>query len=275
MLIRIDSTLSVDPITGAAIDTATDTPISARHHKAGAAVKALEKLHDVHDAIAALRACDTALPYVRDFLKTEIPAILPFLAQPTPERKKTADAKPHKKPTPLRTPPPPVEAPISSITLSASANITHNADKDGIEVRFNAKPSAETINALKQKGFRWSGRQSLWYCPYTPDTLAWATTTLNATGATTTPPADRIDSTQSTPVTPVTPRRPTSVRIVHTPDGVHAVPSPPADRIDSTQSTPVTPPTTPSESREAQPFTGRPTPAQLIAAMLAAKKQNA
>lgn len=43
----------------------------------------------------------------------------------------------------------------------------------GIEVRFKAKPSAETVSALKRNGFRWSPRQKLWYAKDTPGRRAF------------------------------------------------------------------------------------------------------
>jgi hypothetical protein len=41
--------------------------------------------------------------------------------------------------------------------------VRRNLDKNGIEIVFPAKPSADVIASIKQRGFRWSSRESLWY----------------------------------------------------------------------------------------------------------------
>lgn len=38
-------------------------------------------------------------------------------------------------------------------------NITLNNDKNGIELRFNSKPSAEILTKIKENGYRWSNKQ--------------------------------------------------------------------------------------------------------------------
>jgi hypothetical protein len=53
-------------------------------------------------------------------------------------------------------------------------NVIHNEAKSGIEIQYDAEPSSEDITTLKDKGFRFSFRQKLWYCTYTHDTWAWA-----------------------------------------------------------------------------------------------------
>lgn len=47
--------------------------------------------------------------------------------------------------------------------------ITHNTERDGIEVRFSEKPSEDILSMLKIKGFRWSRPQRLWYRRYNQD----------------------------------------------------------------------------------------------------------
>lgn len=42
-------------------------------------------------------------------------------------------------------------------------NITLRNDLNGIEIRFDGKPAAEVISSLKENGFRWSGKQKMWY----------------------------------------------------------------------------------------------------------------
>lgn len=51
-------------------------------------------------------------------------------------------------------------------------NITLNEDKQGIEVRFDEKPSKEILEKLKDAGFRWSNRQKMWYAKQSDDRLA-------------------------------------------------------------------------------------------------------
>jgi predicted RNA methylase len=41
--------------------------------------------------------------------------------------------------------------------------VTENDEKNGIEIRFPSKPSAETLDALKAAGWRWSRFSSCWY----------------------------------------------------------------------------------------------------------------
>lgn len=52
--------------------------------------------------------------------------------------------------------------------------ITTNAEKNGIEIRFDSKPSAETMAGLKENGFRWSGKQKMWYARQTAERIAFA-----------------------------------------------------------------------------------------------------
>lgn len=53
-------------------------------------------------------------------------------------------------------------------------NITLNNDKNGIELRFDQKPSAEVFEAIKGAGFRWSGKQKMWYAKQSEITIAIA-----------------------------------------------------------------------------------------------------
>lgn len=53
-------------------------------------------------------------------------------------------------------------------------NITLNNDKNGIELRFDQKPSAEVLEAIKGAGFRWSGKQKMWYTKQSETTIAIA-----------------------------------------------------------------------------------------------------
>lgn len=51
-----------------------------------------------------------------------------------------------------------------------------NSDKNGIELRFAGKPDAELIEAMKAHGFRWSGKQKMWYARRSDDRLAFSMT---------------------------------------------------------------------------------------------------
>lgn len=53
-------------------------------------------------------------------------------------------------------------------------NITLNNDKNGIELRFDQKPSAEVLEAIKGAGFRWSEKQKMWYAKQSETTIAIA-----------------------------------------------------------------------------------------------------
>lgn len=53
-------------------------------------------------------------------------------------------------------------------------NITLNNDKNGIELRFDQKPSAGVLEAIKGAGFRWSGKQKMWYAKQSETTIAIA-----------------------------------------------------------------------------------------------------
>ena len=54
-----------------------------------------------------------------------------------------------------------------------NVNITLNEEKNGIELRFDGKPEAEVIEALKSNGFRWSGKQKMWVAKQTDERMAF------------------------------------------------------------------------------------------------------
>jgi hypothetical protein len=71
----------------------------------------------------------------------------------------------------------------SSETLSTEApagidgiTVNENDAKDGVEIRFPEKPSADLLTLLKARGWRWSRFSSCWYQKRTPETLAFART---------------------------------------------------------------------------------------------------
>ena len=50
-------------------------------------------------------------------------------------------------------------------------NVTLNEEKQGIEVRFDSKPSKDVLAKLKESGFRWSNRQKMWYAKQSAERL--------------------------------------------------------------------------------------------------------
>lgn len=54
-----------------------------------------------------------------------------------------------------------------------SACIALNEQKNGIEVRFDSKPLPEIIESLKQFGFRWSGKQKMWFAKQTQERISF------------------------------------------------------------------------------------------------------
>lgn len=54
--------------------------------------------------------------------------------------------------------------------------LTANPDKNGIEIRFPAKPAAEVLERLKANGWRWSRFSSCWYTKDTPAARHFAAT---------------------------------------------------------------------------------------------------
>jgi hypothetical protein len=49
-----------------------------------------------------------------------------------------------------------------------------NPDKDGVEIRFDSKPSAATLERLKARGWRWSRFNHCWYHKQTPTSIQFA-----------------------------------------------------------------------------------------------------
>lgn len=54
-----------------------------------------------------------------------------------------------------------------------NVEITFNEEKNGIELRFDGKPSEETRTQLKANGFRWSRPQKMWYAKDTDERRAF------------------------------------------------------------------------------------------------------
>lgn len=51
----------------------------------------------------------------------------------------------------------------NTININNNIQVRYNTDKNGIEVIFAEKPTAEILAQLKANGFRWSKYQKLWY----------------------------------------------------------------------------------------------------------------
>jgi hypothetical protein len=64
--------------------------------------------------------------------------------------------------------------PSEAGTGTTGGQVRRNIPKNGVEVLFPAKPSLETIAALKSEGFRWSMTGKLWYARYSEVTEAAA-----------------------------------------------------------------------------------------------------
>lgn len=56
------------------------------------------------------------------------------------------------------------------------ASVILNGELNGIEIRFDSKPVGSIISALKENGFRWSGKQKMWYAKQNNDRLEFAKT---------------------------------------------------------------------------------------------------
>lgn len=55
-----------------------------------------------------------------------------------------------------------------------NATYTLNTAKNGVEIRFDSKPAADVLEAIKVAGYRWSRAQRLWWARQTEKTLAVA-----------------------------------------------------------------------------------------------------
>ena len=54
------------------------------------------------------------------------------------------------------------------------ANYTINQELNGIEITFDSKPEAATLEALKSSGYRWHRAKKLWYAKNTAERLSLA-----------------------------------------------------------------------------------------------------
>jgi len=54
--------------------------------------------------------------------------------------------------------------------------INLNQELNGIELIFKSRPASAILETIKNQGFRWNGKKTLWYAKQTPDRLAFAKT---------------------------------------------------------------------------------------------------
>lgn len=59
-------------------------------------------------------------------------------------------------------------------TATSAITVTENEARNGIEIHFPEKPSAETIVALRKQGFRYNGKDKLWWAKRSEKTLKFA-----------------------------------------------------------------------------------------------------
>ena len=78
----------------------------------------------------------------------------------------------------------PQPAPIDTTTTRNAArtiqavpcSVEQNYERNGVEIKFSEKPSAEDRQTLKDNGFRWSRFNSVWWAVATEESLAFAET---------------------------------------------------------------------------------------------------
>lgn len=68
------------------------------------------------------------------------------------------------------------EKPQDAVTDAPKVEFTLRDELNGIEVKFNEKPSAEILQKLKAAGYRWSNRKKMWYAHRSPKAMALAET---------------------------------------------------------------------------------------------------
>jgi len=49
-----------------------------------------------------------------------------------------------------------------------------NEEKNGVEVKFDSKPNAGTLDALKSNGFKWHPNKKVWYAKQTAERIELA-----------------------------------------------------------------------------------------------------
>ncbi len=69
---------------------------------------------------------------------------------------------------------PAAPAPDAAEPARNGVTVSENEEKNGVEIRFPAKPDASVLETLKANGWRWSRFSACWYTKRTPDALAFA-----------------------------------------------------------------------------------------------------
>ncbi len=64
--------------------------------------------------------------------------------------------------------------PADGSLVARGVTVSRNEEKDGIEIRFAAKPERATLDSLKARGWRWSRFSSCWWHKHSPEALAFA-----------------------------------------------------------------------------------------------------
>lgn len=71
--------------------------------------------------------------------------------------------------------------------------INFNQELNGIEIQFDSKPDAETLEALKASGYRWHRAKKVWYAKQTPERIALAQSLTDGQPATIAPKAAKVE----------------------------------------------------------------------------------
>lgn len=58
--------------------------------------------------------------------------------------------------------------------ISEGKTITHNTEKNGVEIRFSGKPADEVLTNLKANGWRWSRFNKVWYNKFSEQAMEFA-----------------------------------------------------------------------------------------------------
>ena len=64
--------------------------------------------------------------------------------------------------------------PAATIEPSEGVTVTHNEEKNGVEIRFSSKPEPAVLDSLKANGWKWSRFNSVWYNRYSAATWEFA-----------------------------------------------------------------------------------------------------
>lgn len=74
----------------------------------------------------------------------------------------------------------PIPKDTETIEDSEALKVVFNEEKNGIELYFDGKPSEEVRTRLKSNGFKWSGKQKMWYAKNTHGVIKLVKTLSNS-----------------------------------------------------------------------------------------------